>query len=251
MVILLTLSVSILVNFVLFFFAAKYKTDKVTDLSYGLSFIAVVLTVLIAKGEYSVINLIATSMVVAWAVRLAGFLFIRINKMKRDKRFDGVRENFWSFFKFWFLQAVSVAIIISPIAVFISKDKPNALVTLAFVGIGLWIFGLVLETIADYQKYIFKNNPKNDGKFIKKGVWKYSRHPNYLGEILCWWGLFIFASSNLVGAELFTIFSPIYITFLLIFVTGIPTIEETYKGNEEYQKYAENTGVLLPKINYD
>ncbi len=251
MAILLTLSVSILVNFVFFFFAAKYKTDKVTDLSYGLSFIAVVLTVLLAKGDFSINNLIVSAMVIAWAVRLATFLFTRINRMKRDKRFDGVRENFWSFFKFWFLQAISVAIIISPVSVFISKDKPDVLVSLSFAGIGLWIFGLVLETIADYQKSVFKSNQKNEGKFIKSGVWKYSRHPNYLGEILCWWGLFIFISTNLVGAELFTIASPFYITFLLIFVTGIPTIESKYADNKEYQKYAEETGVLLPKINYD
>ncbi len=245
--ILFVFGISIAVNIFFFIFAAKFKTDKVTDLSYGLSFIAVILATLLVSGNFTLVNIVVSSMICLWAIRLAGFLFMRINKMKRDKRFDGIRENFWSFLKFWVLQALSVGIIILPAVLIIPKNE-NSLTVLSFIGLGLWIFGLVLEAVADQQKFNFKNKPENEGRFITTGVWKYSRHPNYLGEIMCWWGVFIFCISFLSGVELLSTISPLYITLLLLFVTGIPTIENKYRDNDEYKRYAEKTGVLLPKI---
>jgi len=110
--------------------------------------------------------------------------------------------------------------------------------------------GLILETIADYQKYTFKNDPTNHGKWIQCGLWKFSRHPNYFGELLVWWGLFIIAFGFLTGALWLTILGPIYLTLLLLFVSGVPTLEnkydQRYKDNGDFQRYKESTSLIIP-----
>jgi steroid 5-alpha reductase family enzyme len=118
------------------------------------------------------------------------------------------------------------------------------------LGLTVSCIGLIIETIADYQKFSFKNDPNNQGKWIQSGIWKYSRHPNYLGELLVWWGLFIIAIGYLSGALWLTILGAIYLTILLRFITGVPTLEkeynQKYKDNEDYQRYKESTSLIFP-----
>ena len=106
----------------------------------------------------------------------------------------------------------------------------------------------MIETIADHQKFVFKN--KNPKKFIKSGLWKYSRYPNYFGEMLLWWGLFIMITPYLGGISLLTIIGPIFITFILLFVSGIPMLEKSYNQkygkDKEYQEYKRSTSKLIP-----
>jgi steroid 5-alpha reductase family enzyme len=118
------------------------------------------------------------------------------------------------------------------------------------LGLTVSCIGLIIETIADYQKFNFKNDPNNQGKWIQSGIWKYSRHPNYFGELLVWWGLFIITIGYLSGALWLTILCPIYLTILLRFITGVPTLEkiydQKYKDNEDYQRYKESTSLIFP-----
>ena len=118
------------------------------------------------------------------------------------------------------------------------------------LGMIVWLTGLTIETIADSQKFKFKNDPKNKGSWIDTGIWKYSRHPNYFGEISCWWGIFIYSLSFQNGLSWLTIIGPVFITLLIMFVSGIPTLEkkykERYKDNTDYQKYKNETNLLVP-----
>jgi steroid 5-alpha reductase family enzyme len=217
-------------------------------MSYGLSFI---ILALLSIKEFSLPKIILLLMITAWGLRLSIFLFIRIKKIDKDKRFDGIRENFLKFFGFWTLQGISVFMIM--ICSLLFFDSTASFSLLSIIGFSIWIAGLVIEGIADYQKYTFTGNEENKGKWISSGLWKYSRHPNYFGEILCWLGVYVYSYSSILGImKLVALVSPVFIAFLLIFVSGIPLLEkkadEKWGENKKYLEYKKKTAVLVPFI---
>lgn len=251
--ILIVLGVILFLQIIFFIYAVINKTDKVTDLSYGLTFIIASILPYFLVYEYSsFFKLLLVLLVVVWGLRLAAFLFIRILKTKKDNRFDGIREEPLKFASFWILQAISVFIILLPTTYTLLLKQETSLSWFSYIGFVISILGIAIESISDTQKFVFKNIPENKTKWINTGLWKYSRHPNYLGEILMWVGVYIYVLPYLNDIALLTIVSPIYISILLLFVSGIPKLEKEYEkkyeGNSEYQKYVRNTGQLLPKI---
>ncbi len=133
------------------------------------------------------------------------------------------------------------------------KETDTALTTRDYIGWTIWGVGLLLESIADYQKYVFRSNPSNADKWIEHGVWSVIRHPNFLGEIMSWFGLFLTASSTFKGvAENLTVISPILVAFLLIKISGIPTLERRalrlWKDNQKFMQYMQHTYRLIPYI---
>ncbi|MDD9954277.1 MAG: DUF1295 domain-containing protein [Candidatus Woesearchaeota archaeon] len=233
--ILLTFVASFALQLSFFFFAALLKTDKVTDLSYALTFLALAWLVFFVEQQALLLALAVT----LWAVRLGGYLFLRILHMKRDKRFDGIRENFWRFAKFWFLQALAVWLILLPVTIGLTVGK------ILYLGFLIWALGFVLETVADHQKYTFKK--RHPGKLVTVGLWKHGRHPNYFGELLCWWGLFIAVLPSLSGWLYLSVLGPLFLTVLLLFVTGIPTIEQSHRKHygKEYESYRKRTRLFI------
>jgi steroid 5-alpha reductase family enzyme len=227
------------------------RTDKLTDISYALTFVLLAGYGLFSGGV-SGAKLLAFLLVTAWAVRLGSYLLYRIHKMGKDKRFDERRNNFLSFGSFWILQGVSVWVVLLPTLFFLQLPSPQ-LGWLSLLGGLIWAVGLVIETLADWQKFQFISNPANKGNWIASGVWRYSRHPNYFGEILVWVGMYLVVVSPLaVSAALFGLVSPVYIATLLIFVSGIPLLEKSadakWGDNPAYQQYKKQTSplVLLP-----
>ncbi len=243
--ILLTLGISFVIQILFFIFAALFKTDKVTDMAYGLTFVILSWFLMFYTQSFGIIEYIVAAMVSLWGIRLASYLFIRILKIGKDKRFDGIREDFWKFASFWVLQAISISAIMLPVTFILTQETPRFFGILAVLGIIMWVKGFIFQSIGDAQKFAFKN--RYPDKFISTGLWKYSRHPNYYGEILMWWGIFLIAAQYLHNWEWLVIIGPIWITSLLLFVTGIPTTEkraeEKYKG---YKKYKEKTSMLIP-----
>jgi len=243
----------LVLQIIFFIYAAVKKTDKVTDLSYGLTFVITSLSIYFLNIEYSsIFKILLLATVVIWGLRLAIYLFVRIIKTGKDKRFDGVRENFKKFGSFWLLQAISIFVILLPTTyILISKDEMS-LNWISFIGLVIALMGIVIEGVADSQKFVFKNKSSNKGKWISTGLWKYSRHPNYLGEIMMWVGIFLYCLVYINGIGFITILSPIYITILLVAVSGIPTLEKEYdkryRGSKQYQDYKKNTGILFPRI---
>ncbi|MEM4397383.1 MAG: DUF1295 domain-containing protein [Candidatus Woesearchaeota archaeon] len=229
-----------------FFLGFFFKTDKFTDLFYGLCFAFLALFLLFYNKMFLFLHFVLVLMIFLWGFRLSGYLFYRILKTKKDNRFDEIRNNFFKFLGFWILQATAIFLIMLPSIVFLSSEIKN--ITLYnIVGFIIWLIGFLIETIADFQKDAFKKKHKD--KFINVGLWKYSRHPNYFGEILVWIGVFIFTIPVLKGIVWLTIISPIFITFLLLFVSGIPILEknadEKYGHLKEYQEYKRKTCLLI------
>ena len=226
------------------------KTDKLTDFSYSLGFI-VIASWTFLQGERNAYHLWLYILIVLWSLRLGAYLVYRIAKTGVDKRFDQIRINFWKFIQFWVFQAIVIPIILLP-SIYFFKLNAGFEVSMVF-GIVIWTTGLIIESLADIQKLNFKNNVANKNKWIETGVWKYSRHPNYLGEILCWLGIYIFTFGSLEGYEkIIALLSPLTISVLLIFISGIPILEkkadERWGSNSVYKKYKKETSILIPFI---
>ena len=237
------LTIALALNMTGFLVAYVLRSDKLTDFSYGATFFILALLGLAYAPFPDDQRVLGFGLVALWSVRLAGFLLLRIIKNKKDKRFDGVRENFWKFGMFWFFQGITAWLILLPVLI-MDANHYISLRGISYIGILVWMIGLTIETLADLEKFLFNQKPSNKNKWIDEGLWHYSRHPNYLGEILVWAGTYIFAISALSGGQkLIGLISPIYITFLLVFITGIPRLEKSadqkwaeYAGYKEYKK---------------
>ncbi|MQY76844.1 MAG: DUF1295 domain-containing protein [Spirochaeta sp.] len=248
--ILSTLLISFTIQMFFFIFAISFKTDKVTDFSYSLSFILITLLLTLLNKAYTPGHILLTIFIIIWGLRLGSYLFLRILKIGKDDRFDDKRNNVLSFLGFWILQAATVWIVLIPAAVYFSLDKEPGFTPLYCIGVSLWVIGFIIEVVSDAQKYSFKNNRENRGKWTQSGLWKISRHPNYFGETILWWGLFILIISHLSTSFWWTIIGPVFITFLLLFVSGVPLLEESaerkYGKNPEYQTYKSKTSLFIP-----
>jgi len=186
-----------------------------------------------------------------WGLRLSGYLLYRILKIGEDARFDDKRNDFCKFFAFWVFQAVWVFTVSLPIIMVNSRLEDDPLTAADIVGWVLFSIGLIIEAVSDQQKFSFRNNKANAGMFCSVGLWKYSRHPNYFGEIMLWWSLFLACTAGFNHPEMFTsILSPLFITLLLLFVSGIPILEASadkkFGANARYQLYKTSTPVLVP-----
>jgi steroid 5-alpha reductase family enzyme len=247
--ILVSFVVALAVNAAFFAIAATRRTDVVTDLSYSLSF-AVLAIVLPFLGAHEPIQLAASLLVLVWAARLGVYLFRRILRIKVDHRFDGMRDNPLRFARFWLLQAISVAVIMLPVSYLLGRDTAPGFGLWTLAGATIWAVGLVIESVADAQKSAFKARDENRGRFISSGLWRYSRHPNYFGEMLVWWGLFVYSVPFLGGAAFAVVIGPLFITLLLLFVSGIPLLERTadekYGDDPAYREYKRATSILVP-----
>jgi steroid 5-alpha reductase family enzyme len=245
----LALVLSVGINVVMFVPAFKFKTDKLTDISYALTFMFVSLVVYLQSSMTNG-HLLVLVMVWAWALRLGGFLLYRVSVVGKDQRFDAMRTSLWKFGRFWLLQGLTVFVVL--LAAIIYWKQPFArLDWWALVGGIIFAEGLLLEAVADQQKFKFKQTGQKG--WIETGVWSISRHPNYLGEMMVWSGLFLFVSSSLQFNDmLIALISPLYIFLLLRFVSGIPILEKAadakWGKQPKYQAYKHRVPLLVPRL---
>ncbi|KAK1287304.1 hypothetical protein QJS10_CPB19g01826 [Acorus calamus] len=246
----LTAIVTVCYQFTFFIITALFKFDKVTDFAGSTNFIILGVLTLVVKGTWHARQVILTSFVVIWGLRLGIFLLMRILQWGEDHRFDEMRGNIGKLSVFWTFQAVWVWTVSLPVTVVNASDRNPPIQPQEIVGWIIWVVGLIIESTADQQKLSFKNSPSNRGKWCTVGIWKFSRHPNYFGEIFLWWGVFLASTPVLKGAEWLVIFGPIFLTFLLLFVSGIPLLEDSadkkFGTMVEYQIYKKTTSPLIP-----
>ncbi|KAI9173848.1 hypothetical protein LWI28_007495 [Acer negundo] len=248
----LALTAIVTVGYQLFFFiiTALLKFDKVTDFAGSTNFIIIAVLTLVLKGTWHFRQVVLTLLVVIWGLRLAVFLLMRILNWGEDRRFDEMRGNLGKLAIFWIFQAVWVWTVSLPVTVVNASDGGPSLHAADIIGWIMWSVGISVEATADQQKLIFKNSPENRGKWCNVGLWKYTRHPNYFGEIFLWWGIFVASTPVLKGAEWLVILGPIFLTLLLLFVSGIPMLEESADkkfGNvAAYRVYKKTTSPLIP-----
>lgn len=194
--------------------------------------------------------MVIAGLVVAWALRLGWFLFQRVRQSGGDRRFDTIKRHFPSFFMTWTLQGLWVLLTAAAGLAAITTAKPAALEPVAAVGVATWVAGFLIEAVADAQKRAFRSDPANRDRFIRSGLWAWSRHPNYFGEIVLWVGVAIIAAPALSGWQWVTIVSPVFVFVLLTRVSGIPILERQanarWGGDRDYREYRMKTPVLVP-----
>lgn len=240
---------SFIFHWLLFIPAFIFKTEKFYDLTGSLSYITIILYVLISSnnGINNFGNVILSSLIIIWTLRLGSFLFFRIKKAGEDKRFREIKKSFsWFFMAFTFS---GMWVSICALCALTGISNGIELTGVTYIGILLFVIGFTLEIIADTQKTNFRKLKDNKDKFITTGLWKYSRHPNYLGEIILWIGVAIISYSSLEINQLFTLISPIFTYLLLVHVSGINLLEKSGEKKwgdlNEYKKYKKETPRLF------
>lgn len=219
-------------------------------LSGSTNFIILAVLTLVIKGSWHFRQVVLSSLVVIWGLRLGLFLLLRILQWGEDRRFDEMRGNLVKLAVFWVFQAVWVWTVSLPVMIVNASDRNPSIQAVDIIGWIMWTIGFLIEATADQEKLSFKNSPENRGKWCNVGLWKYSRHPNYVGEIFLWWGIFLGSAPVLKGAEWLVILGPAFLTFLLLFVSGIPLLEDSsdkkYGNVASYRQYKKVTSPLVP-----
>uniref|UniRef100_H2Z7C9 Uncharacterized protein n=1 Tax=Ciona savignyi TaxID=51511 RepID=H2Z7C9_CIOSA len=232
--------------------AFSLQTEKFYDLTGSCTFILMAQASLRWRTKQHFRRMLLSTMVTVWAARLGIFLFYRVVTEGGDKRFTKVKTKPVVFLLYWMVQGVWILVTSAPMLI-VNSEKQNAPINSRdYIGFAIWIFGLLFEVTADFQKLLFRSNPDNAGNFINTGLWSISRHPNYFGEILLWVGIFIIASSDLYGWKWICILSPAFVYYLLNYVSGIPLLERSglkrYGDMPAYKNYINNVPVLVPFI---
>ena len=249
---LLLTCLAFLIQWIAFIPAAIFKTEKFYDLTGSVSYL-ICSIILFSITDSNFRSILLASLISIWALRLGSFLFIRIKKSGKDRRFDEIKLDPARFFITWNLQGlwVSLTSCAAWAGIYNSPTSSN-LGTIGWIGLIIWVIGFSFEVIADTQKSNFKADPQNKDRFIQNGLWKLCRHPNYFGEFILWVGVFIISSEVLISSAWISVISPIFVYLLLTKVSGVPLLTEQAKnkwGNDpQWQKYFKETPAFFPKI---
>jgi steroid 5-alpha reductase family enzyme len=242
---------SYVINWIVFVPSNRAKTEHYFDLTGSITYLTLTVVALLLSEDLDARAVIVAAMVILWASRLGSFLFARVKRDGRDGRFDRIKTDPLRFFMTWTLQGLWVLLTLACGLAIITSANRRSIEWVAIVGIVVWVAGFAIEAVADRQKSVFKRDPANAGRFITSGLWAWSRHPNYFGEITLWTGIAIIALPILEGWRWVTLISPIFVFLLLTRVSGIPLLEARGKkrwGDEQaYQEYTRNTPVLIPR----
>jgi steroid 5-alpha reductase family enzyme len=224
--------VAFMLQWIVFVPSYLKQTERFYDLTGSSTFIIV--TCLALYGAYSQSSIAAEAsplslykvilglMVIIWAARLGSFLFIRIHQDGRDDRFNELKTDPSRFFVAWTIQGLWVVLTAGAGFTAILSDSNPSIGIVSLIGFGIWLLGFGIEVVADRQKRQFKRSSSPSHAFITTGLWSYSRHPNYLGEILLWFGVAIVALPMLTGWQHVALISPIFVAVLLTIISGIP-----------------------------
>ena len=202
-----------------------FETEHYFDLTGSLTYVSVTLLAILFTVDISLRDVLLALFVWIWAFRLGSFLFIRVKKAGSDGRFDLMKKDFWWFLMTWTIQGLWVFLTLAMALAAITSESKMAIDIFAVVGTLIWIFGFSIEVVADQQKTNFKDDPANKDKFINVGLWSWSRHPNYFGEMVLWIGIALIAFPVLIGWQLVALISPIFVIFLLTRISGITMLE--------------------------
>lgn len=216
---------------------AKKRAD-IADIAWGPGFMLVAWTSLIL-GQASVAGLIVNLLVTVWAIRLAVHLYLRNRKREEDFRYQNLKSK-WEVF---LLQGCILYIVALPI-IWIHTHPQDVSMQILYFALLLWLIGFAIEAIADWKLALFKKDPSNKGKLLTAGLWGYVRHPNYLGELIQWWAIWLMAASLPFGWAL--VISPLLLTFLIVKISGVKPLEEKLQKQPQFKGYLEKTPALIP-----
>lgn len=239
------------IQFIVFVPAYIFRTEKFYDLTGGLTYLSITLFAISLNPHSDLRSKLIATFICVWAIRLASFLFIRVMRAGEDSRFERIKHQFLRFLMAWTLQGLWVTFSLAAGLTAITS-RPMAMDAFAYAGASIWLVGFLIEALADHQKNVFRRDAANKGRFISSGLWSWSRHPNYFGEIVLWFGIAVMAFPVLQGWQYATLVSPLFVTLLLTKISGIPLLEEAadkkWGGQADYEAYKKRTSslVLLP-----
>lgn len=246
----LAASIGFILHWLIFIPSYIYQTEHYFDLIGSISYISIVLFTFLALNNLDVRSILIGLLIMVWAVRLGSFLFIRVKRDGKDNRFTVMKTKFWWFLFTWTIGGLWVFITMAAGLAAMTSAKVVPLGWFALIGIFLWLEGFLVEVVADHQKTRFRSKKENQGRFINEGLWSFSRHPNYYGEITLWLGIAFIAFPVLQGWQLLTLISPIFVYILLTRISGVTMLErradKKWGDDPEYQRYKETTSSLIP-----
>lgn len=245
--------ISLAINLAGWVAASILKSEMFYDALGSTTFITLTLGSFFVTEPYSSRKILITILVMVWAIRLGFYLVRRIHKVGKDARFDDIKGKPLFFLVFWVMQAIWVWLTLCPLLI-VNGLPAISLEPLAWwdlFGISVWVVGFGFEAISDWQKDEWRSHPENKGKYITVGLWGISRHPNYFGEALLWWGIFILCAVSFDhGAQFASVLGPIFVFVLVRFLSGVPILEKTADvrwGNlPEYHQYKNTVPVFFP-----
>ena len=241
---------------VAFLVGSALKNNGVVDSFYGLGYVVVAWTSLILMGSFSLRHIITTILVSIWGFRLFLYVTIRNWGEPEDFRYQAIRKSygdkvlFKSYWKIYLFQGIIIFLVGFPALFINSNEAPPVSIgfetsaILLLIGVIVWIIGFYFESVGDHQLRKFKKNPDNKGQVMDQGLWKYTQHPNYFGEVTMWWGIFIIALG--VPWGIVTIFGPILITYMIIKVSGVRLLNYRYRKDDKYADYKRRTSAFIP-----
>jgi steroid 5-alpha reductase family enzyme len=246
----LGVAIAFIIQWLAFIPAYWKHTEAFYDLTGSLTYITVIIVSVLLIPVVDARSRLLAGIVMIWAVRLGYFLFTRIRTAGEDRRFRAIKKSFARFLLAWTLQGLWVTLTLAAALAAITSMVGIPLDIFAFAGFLIWMVGFAIEALADKQKRVFKADPQNKDKFIRTGLWAWSRHPNYFGEIVLWIGVAIIALPVLQGWQYVTLISPVFVTILLTRISGIPMLEahanEKWGGQPDYDAYVAGTSALVP-----
>ena len=243
------------VQLVVFIPSYLAQTEHFYDLTGGVTYLSVMSFMAYRHqeifGDWDVRSLVLTALIGLWAIRLSSFLFTRVKRVGKDGRFDELKTSFTRFLLTWMLQGLWVFMCTYPALIALASPSESE-ITYLTVGTLLWLIGWGYEVVADYQKTSFNSDPNNAGKFINIGLWKQSRHPNYVGEWVLWTGITIIAIPLYENGQWMALLTPVFVYWLLNKVSGVNLLEaradQKWADDPAYQLYKKETPVFFPKL---
>lgn len=247
----LCIALAFVIQWIAFVPAFTNQTERYYDLTGTITYLSVTTVAVVLSASTDARSLLLWALVAVWTIRLGTFLFKRIQAAGSDRRFDDIKPSFPQFLLTWTLQGLWVSFSLAAALAAITSVTKVGLDIFALAGLLVWLLGFGIEVIADWQKSRFRAAPENAGKFISTGLWAWSRHPNYFGEIVLWIGVAIIAFPVLRGWQWLTLISPVFVMILLTRISGVPMLEaradKKWGGQAEYEAYKARTPVLIPR----
>lgn len=245
-----SVALAFVVQWLAFIPAYVQQTESFYDLTGSVTYICAVVIAILLSPDRDGRSFLLLALVIIWASRLGTFLYRRIRRAGKDARFDSIKPSWSRFLLAWTMQGLWISLTLAAALTAITTTTRKSLGPVAVLGVTIWVLGFAVEAIADAQKSRFRADPGNRGRFINTGLWAWSRHPNYFGEIVLWCGVAIIALPVLRGWQWVSLISPVFVTILLTRISGVPMLErradEKWGGQEDYEAYKKRTPVLVP-----
>lgn len=243
--------ISILVVATITWAVSLIKRDvSIVDRIWSLMFVAAALVYANHAESHTTRTSLILTLVVVWAIRLSLHIVVRNWGEPEDRRYRDIREKYQPHFEIkslgiiFIFQGLLAWIISMPL--WVALSTPSELVLTDAISIGLWAIGMAFETVGDWQLIRFQADPSNQGKVLSRGLWRYTRHPNYFGECLIWWGFYIFAIP--LGGW-WTFVAPLLLTYMLLKFSGVSLLEDTIvERRPAYREYISSTNAFIPGL---